>query len=211
MIYSTRQLAFYIDTSACSGCKACQIACKDKNHLPMGVLWRRVYEVSGGGWEQSGAAWTHDVFAYTISLSCNHCEHPICVGICPTTALTKRDDGIVFIDAEKCMGCRYCSWACPYGALQFNEGTGQMTKCNFCMDRIDAGLPPSCVAACPMRVLDYGEQKDLEARYGDQSKIYPLPERRFTEPALCITPHRDSHRASVETASLANEEEVKPL
>lgn len=72
------QYAFYFDSSSCSGYKACQIACKDKHGLRVGILWRRVYEVTGGGWEQRGAAWIHDVFAYNVSLACNHCQRPIC-------------------------------------------------------------------------------------------------------------------------------------
>ncbi len=97
--------AFLLDVSACTGCKACQVACKDKNQLPLGVLWRRVYEVSGGGWKQEGEAWTNTVFAYNLSLSCNHCEHPKCAGVCPTDAYVVRDDGIVVLDSSKCMGC----------------------------------------------------------------------------------------------------------
>jgi len=65
------------DASSCSGCKACQAACKDHNGLGPTILWRRVYEVSGGGWARSGNAWTQDVFAWNLSLSCNHCEKPI--------------------------------------------------------------------------------------------------------------------------------------
>jgi len=154
--------AFSLDASACSGCKACQAACKDKNHLPLGVLWRRVYEVSGGEWEQTGQAWSNTVFAYNLSLSCNHCVHPKCAGVCPVDAYTVRADGLVLLDSSKCIGCGYCAWACPYGAPQYDEAAGTMTKCNFCDDNLDLGLPPACVSACPMRVLDYVEvEKDL--------------------------------------------------
>ena len=149
--------AFTFDASACSGCKACQEACKDKNNLPVGVMWRRVIEVSGGGWVQEGEAWTNNVFAYNLSIACNHCVHPKCAGVCPTDAYVHRADGIVYIDPDKCMGCGYCSWACPYNAPRYNPELGQMAKCNFCFDNIDAGLPPSCVAACPMRVLNFVE------------------------------------------------------
>jgi anaerobic dimethyl sulfoxide reductase subunit B (iron-sulfur subunit) len=147
--------AFTFDAAACSGCKACQVACKDKNDLPLGVNWRRVYEVSGGSWQHIGDAWVTDVFAYNLSIACNHCVHPKCAGVCPTDAYVQRDDGIVYIDESKCIGCGYCSWACPYAVPQYNPELGHMTKCNFCMDNINAGLPPACVAACPLRVLDY--------------------------------------------------------
>ena len=83
----SKQYAFYINSSACSGCKTCQVACKDKHDLDVGILWRRVYEVSGGDWIQDGDAWTPNVFAYYVSISCNQCEEPICVSSCPTKAL----------------------------------------------------------------------------------------------------------------------------
>ena len=203
-----RQYAFYFDSSACSGCKACQAACKDKNHLPVGLLWRRVYEVTGGGWTRSGAAWVSTVFAYNISLACNHCERPICVEVCPARAYTRRADGIVLLDEEKCIGCKYCSWACPYGAPQYDEQAGHMTKCNLCADNLDAGLPPACVAACPLRALDFGDRTDLEARYGTVNVVYPLPQADLTEPALVITPHKDTARATSEPAQIGNREEV---
>src|SRR5512137_784025 len=136
--------AFTFDASACSGCKACQEACKDKNGLPLGVLWRRVIEVSGGEWRTAGAAWTNSVFAYNLSLTCNHCVHPKCAGVCPTDAYALRPDGIVQIEPSRCVGCGYCSWACPYDAPQMDRHTGLMTKCNLCSDNLDLGLPPAC-------------------------------------------------------------------
>ncbi|MFO7584129.1 MAG: DmsC/YnfH family molybdoenzyme membrane anchor subunit [Anaerolineales bacterium] len=147
--------AFTFDASACTGCKACQVACKDKNNLPVGVLWRRVFEVSGGDWAQAGNAWENSIFAYNLSIACNHCAHPKCAGVCPTDAYVQRADGVVYIDETKCMGCGYCAWACPYAVPQYNPELRHMTKCNFCFDEIDQGKSPACVAACPMRVLDF--------------------------------------------------------
>ncbi len=117
----TRQYAFYFDSSACSGCKACQVACKDKNGLETGILWRRVYEISGGDWLQVGDAWQSSVYAYNLSIACNHCEKPICMEVCPAGAIYKRADGIVLIETSQCLGCGYCSWACPYDAPQYDE------------------------------------------------------------------------------------------
>lgn len=201
--------AFYFDSSSCSGCKACQVACKDKNNLPVGILWRRVYEVTGGGWTRRGDAWLSTVFAYNVSLACNHCERPICVEVCPAGAYTKRADGIVLLDSNRCLGCQYCAWACPYGAPQYDERTGRMSKCNFCVDNLEAGQPPACVAACPLRALDFGDRAELEARYGSLDVIYPLPEAALTEPALVLTPHREAGRTASEPAGIANREEVK--
>ena len=148
-----KQLAFFVDVSACSGGKACQMACKDKHDLPVGQLWRRVYEVAGGGWRVSGAAWVSNVVAYHVSMGCNHCERPVCVEVCPSGALRKRDDGIVLVDAERCIGCKYCGWVCPYGAPQYDDARGVMAKCHLCHDEIDVGRRPVCVTSCPMRVL----------------------------------------------------------
>jgi anaerobic dimethyl sulfoxide reductase subunit B (iron-sulfur subunit) len=198
------QRAFFFDASACSGCKACQAACKDKNNLPVGRLWRRVYEVTGGGWTHSGAAWVNDVFAYNLSLSCQHCQRPICVEVCPTQAMHRRADGIVLVDETRCMGCRYCSWACPYDALQYDAAKRRMTKCNFCLDDLETGRPPACVAACPLRALDCGELNELEAKQGRTVSLPPLPADSITQPALIVKPHRAAGRA----AHLGNGEEI---
>ena len=208
--------AFSFDASACTGCKACQVACKDKNSLPIGLLWRRVVEVSGGEWRQAGDAWENDVFAYNLSLACNHCTHPKCAGVCPVDAFVVRPDGIVLIDGSRCMGCGYCAWACPYGAPQYNSSLGVMTKCDFCFDAIDAGLPPSCVAACPLRVLDIQslEESNPPARRLNLWQMpgtdhpFPLPDFSRTEPHLAIKLHAgmDSPLEKV----VSNLEEVLP-
>ncbi len=202
------QYAFYYYSTSCSGCKTCHMACKDKNKLEVGRKWRRVYEVSGGGWVQAGNSWIPNVYAYNISMSCNHCERPICLEVCPTQAIQKRPDGIVTIAETKCVGCEYCSLACPYGAPQYNKKAGKMSKCNFCYDYIDQGKSPACVDACPMRVLEYGELGDLIAKYGDSDDIYPLPNSSLTGPSLVITPHKDSRRADHNPGQIANREEV---
>jgi DMSO reductase iron-sulfur subunit len=208
--------AFTFDSSACSGCKACQEACKDKNNLPVGVMWRRVIEVSGGGWVQTGAAWTNNVFAYNLSIACNHCVHPKCAGVCPTDAYVHRADGIVYIDPDKCMGCGYCSWACPYNAPRYNADLGQMSKCNFCFDNIDVGLPPSCVAACPMRVLNFVEVSALSEVEGlmqlwdlpATEHPFPLPTNSRTEPHLAVKPHRAMGNDLEK--KISNYEEIRP-
>ena len=199
------RLAFFFDSGACSGCKACQVACKDKNDLPVGQLWRRVYEVSGGGWKQSGPTWSNDVFAYNLSISCNHCADPVCAYNCPTKAIRQREDGIVLIDQGACIGCKYCAWACPYGAPQFNPGKGVMGKCDLCADYVDQGKNPSCVDACPMRALEFGEYEELVGKYGESGHVYPLPPPSITEPSVVIRPHKDAGGAE---PGVANIEEV---
>mgnify|MGYP001822823112 FL=1 len=200
------RLAFFFDSSACSGCKTCQMACKDKNDLPVGQVWRRVYEVTGGGWKQEGHSWIQDVVAYNLSIACNHCEDPVCAKICPTTAIRKREDGIVLIDQSACIGCKYCAWACPYGAPQFNPDKGVMGKCDLCADYLDQGKNPSCVDACPMRALDFGQYDELLRRYGDSSHLYPLPDPSITQPSILVRPHQG---AGGTEAMVSNVEEVK--
>lgn len=203
----TGPYAVHFDASACSGCKACQAACKDHNDLPEGILWRRVYEVSGGGFRKEGAAWRQDVFAWNLSLSCNHCERPVCAEACPTGAVERRGDGVVLLDSAKCMGCRYCEWACPYGAPRFDEARGVMTKCTLCADRLEEGLAPSCVAACPMRALDFGPLQEMKEKYPEASG-FPLPDPGLTEPCLRMTPHLAATRSEGE-GEIANVEEVE--
>jgi len=205
----TVRYAFFFDSKACSGCKACQVACKDKHDLEVGRLWRRVYEVCGGGWESKGSAWKTDVFAYNLSIACNHCRKPICVEVCPTTAMHKRPDGIVLVDQKKCIGCRYCAWACPYGSPQRDESIGKMSKCHFCHDELDQGRPPACVAACPLRVLDFGDLETLENRHGKGATVFPLPGPELTLPSLVLHPHPTALSASKDNARVANREEVR--
>jgi anaerobic dimethyl sulfoxide reductase subunit B (iron-sulfur subunit) len=208
--------AFTFDASACTGCKACQAACKDKNNLPLGVLWRRVYEVSGGEWIFSGSGWNNSIFAYNLSMSCNHCVHPKCAGVCPVNAYHVRDDGIVILDSSICIGCGYCNWACPYAVPQFDRGAGVMTKCNFCFDNIEENRSPACVAACPMRVLNFIEVSGADSNYPGMAlwvepasiHPFPLPEYSRTEPHLLLKPH--AAMLNDVKKEVANHEEVRP-
>jgi len=205
-----KQLGFHLDQGGCTGCKACQIACKDKNDLPVGISWRRVAEYSGGGWSQDESLGTFkpNVFTYYTSVACNHCEDPICVRVCPTQAMHKGPDGIVSVDPTVCIGCRYCEWACPYGAPQFSAEKGVMTKCNFCEDYLAQGRDPACVAACPSRVLHFGEIGELRKTYGDTADVEPLPDPSITKPHLVITPHKDAQKSGHGHGVLANPNEV---
>jgi anaerobic dimethyl sulfoxide reductase subunit B len=143
------QLGFVHNNVDCIGCRACEIACKDKNGLPPGPRFRRVMYIEGGTYPQ--------VYAYKVNMSCNHCAEPACLPTCPTGAIFKRQkDGIVDIDSTLCIGCRKCEAACPFGAPQFDVSDGLVKKCNLCVDEIDAGRKPYCVMACMMRVLDIG-------------------------------------------------------
>ncbi len=181
------QPAFYLDVSSCSGCKACQVACKDRHGLETGRLWRRVVEVEGGEWRREGEAWRATVFAYSLSISCLHCQAPACLAGCPSGAITRQPDGLVVVNEGRCLGCRYCSWACPYGVPQFAEATGTMSKCNTCAEDRVQGLPPACVAACPLRAIDFGDLDELRQHHGSLDAIAPLPDGSLTKPSVVIT------------------------
>ena len=199
---------FHVDLSSCVGCKACQIACKDKNDLPVDILWRRGIDVSGGDWVKLGNTWIDNTFNYFVSVACMHCEKPICMEVCPTRAITQRNDGIVLIDANICIGCRYCEWACPYGAPQFDHATKIMGKCNLCYDNLDAGLPPACVSACQLRVIHFGDIDELREEYGSLDNVFPLPGSGLTHPAVTFTPHRDTVLDDNMAAEIGNQEEI---
>ena len=148
------QLGFVHNNVDCIGCRACEIACKDKNGLPPGPRMRRVLYIEGGQYP--------NLFGYKVNMSCNHCAEPACLPTCPTGAIWKRkDNGVVDIDSTLCIGCRKCEAACPYGAPQYNIETNTVVKCNMCIDELEAGRKPYCVAACMMRVLDIGNIEDI--------------------------------------------------
>lgn len=169
-----KQLALVIDLNVCVGCHACVTSCKEWNTSgaagpladlnaygakPTGTFFNRVQT-----WEADSYPDTQTVH---LPKSCLHCEDPPCVPVCPTGASYKRkEDGIVLVDYDKCIGCKYCSWACPYGAREFDEERKVMTKCTLCVDRIyDELLPPqdrkpACVKACPTGARLFGDVKD---------------------------------------------------
>jgi len=204
---TVKQYGFFINSQVCSGCKTCVIACKDRHDLKLGCNYRRVHEVTGGDWVQQDTAWISRVFAYYLSIACNHCAKPACVAACPTQAHHRAAQGLVEIDASKCIGCRRCEEACPYGAPQYDEQAEKMSKCDFCRADVEQGGAPACVAACPMRAMDFGEIADLRAKYGDECEVFPLPPAHKTRPSLVVHAHRDAHKANVKTARIANPEE----
>ena len=205
-----KQYGFYIDSSRCTGCKPCQVACKDKNQLPIGVNFRRVYEYAGGSWTQVGKdIWRQDVFAYYLSVSCNHCADPACTKVCPTGAMHKRTkDGLVVVDEQICIGCRYCEMACPYGAPQYNSEKKHMTKCDGCYELIEQNKKPLCVSSCPLRALDFGPIDELREKYGDITDIAPLPQSSFTQPSITINPNPHGKPTSEYRGTIVNKSEL---
>ena len=165
------------------GCTACTDACDAAHNVPriadpqhqVKWIWTQPYEtvfpfIQDGYAEQSDAG-------IPVPLMCNHCASPPCVRVCPTQATWKRADGIVMMDWHRCIGCRYCMAACPYGSRSFNwvdprpalahlnpdfptRSKGVVEKCNFCEERLANGLKPSCVDACPQKALVFGNLAD---------------------------------------------------
>ncbi|MCL1075778.1 DMSO/selenate family reductase complex B subunit [Shewanella dokdonensis] len=206
------QYGFYFDATRCTGCKTCQVSCKDRKDLPVGINWRRVYEYAGGQWNQNGdGTVSQDVFAYYTSIGCNHCSEPACTKACPTGAMHKRrEDGLVLIDAEICIGCGSCARACPYDAPQIDNDKGIMTKCDGCYERLAEGLLPTCVESCPQRALDFGVIDELRAKYPDaiEPNIAPLPSTEITHPNLIIKPNRNAKPTGDKSGQILNWAEV---
>ncbi|MDH3379567.1 MAG: 4Fe-4S dicluster domain-containing protein [Gammaproteobacteria bacterium] len=157
------QLGWLIDLDKCTGCDSCTVACKAENNtrplgsplpfkngrgvIPDHVSYRWVVKKETG-------VYPNPTLTFVTS-ACNHCEDPACLVACPTKAIFKRaEDGIVLIDQDKCIGCKYCIHACPYGAPQFNSETEKVEKCTFCVHRLyddsgsRTGFEPACVTTC---------------------------------------------------------------
>jgi Fe-S-cluster-containing dehydrogenase component len=185
---TAKKLGLLIDLDICVGCHACAVACKEWNAAgisaplpdqdaygdePDGVWFNRVHSF------ELEALETNAQPASTLHFprSCLHCETPACVSVCPTGASYKRaEDGIVLVDADKCIGCKLCSWACPYGAREYSPTEGVMKKCTLCVDRIynqhipEAQRQPACVQACPTRARSFGDFADPDSEVSIKSR-----------------------------------------
>lgn len=191
-------LGFYFNQERCVGCKACQVACKDRLDLQKaGARPRRVTHFEVGKFP------TVD-FVHT-SIGCNHCERPACVANCPTGAMFKDEaSGIVLHNDEACIGCKTCVNSCPYEAPQYVEDQSLIVKCDSCKALRDAGMNPVCVDACAMRALDFGEIDDLMTQYGSDlvREVPGLPSSDDTDPNLVIAPRTLQDAGSVREINL---------
>ena len=179
------QVGFYFDQTRCTGCSACRVACKDWNDIPAGPEnWMRVLYTEKGKFPKP--------FVSYMIAPCWQCAEPVCAAACPVDAITKRkEDGIVLVDSEVCLGNKECDAkclkACPYDAPQFGPENGaKMRKCNFCLDRYQEGKLPDCIEACPVRALDAGPLSELQKKYGDNKDAVDFKYLNRTKPAVVI-------------------------
>lgn len=201
--------AFHFDGTRCTGCKTCEMACKDFKDLSVGPAFRKVYEVTLGTTERdANGCITSSCVSYPLSMSCNHCDDPACTKVCPTTAMHKDPEtGLVSVDVDKCIGCGYCHMACPYNAPKVDREKGHSVKCDGCAERVAAGEKPVCVEACPARALDFGTIEEM-AKLGERGSIAPLPEPTYTKPNLYIKASADALPAGDENGKVVNPLEV---
>ena len=175
-----KRYGIVIDLKRCVGCRSCQVACKATNFSPPGVFFSRVLLQEKGKYPYAKLDF--------VPVQCNQCNNPACLDVCPTGATSKREDGIITIDPQKCTGCRYCMIACPYRQRFFlssppnkrtyfpagptpyesmgnkvrNYLTGTVIKCDFCVGsgRLDKGLQPACVETCISKARYFGDLND---------------------------------------------------
>jgi len=191
-----------IDTNRCVGCWTCAVACKEINNEPLGFWWNRILTTAPNQSTAAAAPASDNIdvpwgtypnleLAY-LPVACQQCNDAPCVKVCPVQATFRRDDGTVLIDYERCIGCRYCLAACPYGVRIFNWGDyvyaaggvvgygkdyrsggrlvftperpkGVVEKCTFCVERIDVGELPFCVESCPLGARVFGDIDDPDS------------------------------------------------
>jgi len=160
----------YIDTSTCIGCKACEVACQEWNDLkPVATRQTGTYQtlptLHSEYWNlirfnerdfDGGIVWL------MRKDQCMHCDEPGCLAACPAPgAIVQYANGIVDVNPDQCIGCRYCETGCPFDVPRFSQTTGKMSKCTLCVDRVSVGLEPACIKACPTGCLHFGTKEDM--------------------------------------------------
>jgi Fe-S-cluster-containing dehydrogenase component len=148
-----KRYGFVIEVDRCIDCKACMVACEVENQVPLGHHrnWVRAVALEGA---------FPNLSQDYVPGNCMHCENPPCVQVCPTGASYQRADGLVLINQDKCIGCRFCISACPYGARYYDAARGVVDKCSACVHRLDVGQPPACVETCVGGARHFGDLND---------------------------------------------------
>ena len=160
----------YIDTTTCIGCKACEVACQEWNDLPPVAThqvgtYQTMPTLHAEYWNlirfserdfDGGLAWL------MRKDQCMHCDEPGCLAACPAPgAIVQYANGIVDVNPDQCIGCKYCETGCPFDVPRFSQTTGKMAKCTLCVDRVAVGLEPACIKACPTGCLHFGTKQDM--------------------------------------------------
>lgn len=178
---NNKRFAMVLDTRACIDCKACTVACKAENQVPLGRENHRNWvteEQLRGKFPLLGQSYTPG--------QCMHCGNTPCKKVCPTSATGQNQDGIITVDDKRCIGCKYCMTACPYDARYYNEETGAVDKCTFCAHRIYIGRLPACVDTCPTKVRVFG---DLNDPHSEVSRLLAKHPHRVIKEAMGTKPY----------------------
>ncbi len=176
-----KRYAIVLDTRRCIDCKACTVACKAENHVPLGRENHRNWvteEALRGQYPNLGQSFTPG--------QCMHCANAPCKKVCPTSATGRSPEGIITVDDKRCIGCKYCMTACPYDARYYNEEIEAVDKCTFCQHRILAGRVPACVDTCPTKVRVFGDINDPSSEVAKLLAKYP---HRVIKEGLGTKPH----------------------
>ena len=185
---------FIFNMNRCVGCQACVIACQIENHSVQSEPWRNINTFN---------TFQHPLLPlFHFSLACNHCEIPLCLQHCPSSAYSKNESlQTIDHDLDRCIGCRYCTWVCPYDAPKFIHARGVVEKCTLCKSRIEENLKPNCANLCPTGALDFGDIGEepapptpgfVEKGIGPGIKIIPL---RKAQPPHPITSSLDDKQS----------------
>ena len=193
---------FGVNADKCIGCARCVLACKTENNVPMEPFFYRTWverymipktgeaEVTNihMGLSPDAEVPSKPIFrSFFVPKLCNQCAHPPCVQVCPVGATFSTDDGVVLVNKNTCIGCRYCIQACPYGARYLHPDTSTADKCTFCYHRLSRDLLPACVEVCPTQARVIGDLNSAASpmtRFKRMNKIFVLKPNLNTEPKV---------------------------
>ncbi|MDA8234674.1 MAG: 4Fe-4S dicluster domain-containing protein [Clostridia bacterium] len=197
--WAGKQWVFVVDTYRCIGCGRCVMACKEENAVPLDKevyrTWVERYvereegvtiESPGGGLDFPLQA-PEEGKQFFVSKLCNQCQDPPCVQVCPVSATYRTEDGVVLVDNQRCVGCRYCIQACPYGTRFLHPVTHVADKCTWCYHRLVKGMRPACVTICPVGARKFGNREDSDSEVTkilEKERVRGLKPEKGTKPQV---------------------------